>query len=169
LGLLYLFKSLIFIILINILPLKNLYSFQGQCHFEEVYENGEVQQGFFWYQEQNFRYEYKNKNLFTIIKNNQKTYLINNHNKVYNIYEDPYNVIKALSELIEREPSENFIYETENLKIIVEERQNSDFIKRIGVVSPNGSFSIYLNNCISQELPDKIFLHVPFTEMKNVF
>jgi len=26
-----------------------------------------------------------------------------------------------------------------------------------------------LNNCISQELPDKVFLHVPFTEMKNVF
>ena len=148
---------------------NNLYSFQGHCQFEEVYKSGEVQQGSLWYQEKNFRYEYKNQNLFTIIKNNQNTYLINNHNKVYHLYDDPYNIITTLIEAIEDQETDNFIYEKEDLRIIIEERQNSEFIKRIGVISPNGSFSIYLNDCISKEFPEKIFLHFPFVETSNVF
>lgn len=165
----YLFKFFIVFLFINTLTISALHAFQGQCRFEEVYKNGEVQQGLLWYQEQNFRYEYKNKNLFTIIKNNQKTYLINNHNKVYHLYEDPYNIIKTIIEVIENQGTGNFTYETEDIKIIVEERQNSQFIKRIGVTSPNGSFSIYLNDCKSNNFSEKIFLHFPFTEMIDVF
>ena len=157
---LYLSKFLIIFFLINIFSFKYLHTFQGQCQFEEVYKSGEVQQGFLWYQEQNFRYEYKNKNLFTIIKNDQKTYLINNHNKVYHLYEDPYNIIKTLIEVFESQGTDNFIYENEDLKIIVEESQNSEFIKRIGVISPNGSFSIYLK--LSSRAYQEIFQRKSF-------
>lgn len=164
----YLFKSVVIIFLASSLFVKNLHSFQGHCQFEEVYSNGEIQQGSLWYQEQNFRYEYENQNLFTIIKNNRNTYIINNHNKVYHLYDDPYNIITTLIEVFESKETDNFIYENEDLKIILEERQNSEFIKRIAVISPNANFSIYLNDCISKKFPEKIFKHFPFVETNNV-
>ena len=46
------------------------------CNFEEVYGNGDTQQGIFLLKNQNLRYEYYDNDLFTIIKNLMNLYQI---------------------------------------------------------------------------------------------
>ena len=48
------------------------------CKFEEVYQNGEIQQGFFLVKDNKFRYEYNSKDLYTIIHNQNIFLLIEN-------------------------------------------------------------------------------------------
>ena len=58
-----------------------LHGLEVTCDFEEVYGNGDIQQGMFLLKDQKLRYEYLDKNLFTIIAKNQKFFLINQAHK----------------------------------------------------------------------------------------
>ena len=52
------------------------------CYFEEVYQNGQVQEGLILIQNNNIRYEYFDNTLYTLIyKFDQQLYLIDNQNR----------------------------------------------------------------------------------------
>ena len=57
---------------------KNTYALELFCKFEEVYQNGETQQGFFLVKDDKFRYEYNSQNLYTILHNQNIFFLIEN-------------------------------------------------------------------------------------------
>ena len=63
------------------LPLSHLYSLEIGCNFEEVYIDGETQQGFFLLDNTNLRYQYYDEKLFTIISTKNNYFLINNLDK----------------------------------------------------------------------------------------
>ena len=57
------------------------YSVEISCNFEEVYGNGDIQQGVFLLKNQKLRYEYFNKDLFTIIAKESNFYLVHRVHK----------------------------------------------------------------------------------------
>ena len=71
-------KKLLFILLFQI---NSAFGIEVSCNFEEVYGNGEVQQGIFFLKNQKLRYEYFDKNLFTIIAKDGNFFLINQAHK----------------------------------------------------------------------------------------
>ena len=50
------------------------------CNFEEVYQNGQIQQGFFLLKDKRLRYEYTNYDLYKIFFVNEKIFVIENKN-----------------------------------------------------------------------------------------
>ena len=71
-------KKLIFII---IFPLNYLFALEVTCNFEEVYQNGDVQQGVFLLKDKMMRYQYYDQDLFTIITKRDNYFLIKNNTK----------------------------------------------------------------------------------------
>ena len=71
-------KKLFIIFLFQINAVNAL---EVSCKFEEVYGNGDVQQGLLFLKNQKLRYEYFDKNLFTIIAKNGNFFLINQAHK----------------------------------------------------------------------------------------
>ena len=69
------------LLIIFLLQINFLHGLEIKCNFEEVYGNGEVQQGIFFLKNQKLRYEYLNKNLFTIIAKNENFFLVNQAHK----------------------------------------------------------------------------------------
>ena len=61
------FKVIVFVVLFY----KNLFSIELACNFEEVYQNGEIQQGIILIKDDKLRYQYNSKNLYTIIRNQE--------------------------------------------------------------------------------------------------
>lgn len=121
-----------------------------------------MQFGKVWYQNKNLRYQYSNKNLFTIIKNKQGTFIINNNNLVFREYEDS-NFIAELNNIIAKKPYVDGVYYNKEAKFVIE-RQNDDreLIKRISINSSQLNLSIYFKDCIKSKVDDRYFKHSPF-------
>ena len=68
-------KKLMLFILIFSLH-SNLIAKKIYCQFEEVYQNGETQQGQIFLSDEKLRYEYFDKNLFTLLFVNENLFQI---------------------------------------------------------------------------------------------
>ena len=69
------------LILLFSLNFSSLFAVEVKCNFEEVYKNGEVQEGILMLKDQSLRYQYLKQDLFTIIAKENKFYLIRNDTK----------------------------------------------------------------------------------------
>lgn len=58
-----------------------LNAFNFQCYFEEVYSDGNFQNGFMMIQKDKLRYEYSDEKLFTVLFVNDKLFYIENSNR----------------------------------------------------------------------------------------
>ena len=67
-------------LIIFFLSINSLFAIEVKCNFEEVYQNGEVQQGIFLLKDKALRYQYYDEDLYTIIAKNNYYYLVNNFN-----------------------------------------------------------------------------------------
>lgn len=136
-----LFFLLIIFSFISSLNAKNV-----SCEFEEVYQNGDVHQGFFLLKNKQIRYEYYNDNLYTLLYLNDKMYVANNseRNKVQLLH-DNNDLISELIYIYSKYPDINSKYKFKNYDIIIE--QNKNFIKRLVIKSSELNLSIYLINC----------------------
>ena len=68
--------------IIIFLFLTNLsFAVEVSCNFEEVYGNGDTQQGILLLKNQNLRYEYYDNELFTIIARDENFFLIHRAHK----------------------------------------------------------------------------------------
>ena len=137
------------------------------CYFEEVYQNGQVQEGLILIQNNNIRYEYFDNTLYTLIyKFDQQLYLIDNQNRnniqaVETNKEFFYNLIK----LYDQYPNINDEIRINDFKFSIEKSRKFDFFKRIAVRSNQINLSLYFNNCEETLLDYKLFNPKPFKEI----
>ena len=149
-----------FLILLIILPI-NLSALEASCRFEEVYKDGLTQQGFFLMKEDNFRYEYLDQNLYTIIIKNNKYFLIpNNQKESFSIIEENTELIDELSKLLLDFPNIGDFYNKGEYTYLIEKSSNN-FIKRIAIKSNELNMSINFYNCNFKGINDKFFMHFP--------
>jgi len=137
------------------------------CLFEEVYQNGEVQQGFFLIKDDKFRYEYNSKNLFTIIHNQNLFFLIENRNKseYFKLTENT-EILEAILNVIKDYPNFKKNYYFENIKIGIE-LSNKNIIKRIILLSNDNNLSVYINDCDFSSIKNLFFSYSPLFKYRN--
>ena len=101
-----------------------MFAIEVKCNFEEVYQNGETQQGIFLIKKDKLRYEYSNKNLFSIISNNNNFYLINlrNTSSVQKLDENT-KLLEKLIKISLKYPNIDNYYEDNGFKINIEKSQ----------------------------------------------
>lgn len=132
---------IVFCIFYNSLNAKSV-----SCEFEEVYQNGETQQGFFLLKNNQLRYEYYNNSLYTLLYLNEKMFIANNSEKNnIQLIQDPDVLIPELIEIYSKFPNIKSKYKLKNYDIKIE--KNKNFIKRLVVKSNDLNLSIYLINC----------------------
>ena len=153
-------KKIIFIILI---PLNFSFAFDATCSFEEVYKNGVTQQGRFLIKDTMLRYEYFDRDLFTIIAKNEKYYLINNSDKIVQNIDKKTDIFDLLIKIVSDYPNLDKLYENKNFLIKIE-KSSKNFIKRISVQSEDVNLSINVFNCGFNEVDRKYFRHFNFVE-----
>ncbi len=155
------------LLIIFFLQINLSHGFEVKCNFEEVYGNGEVQQGFFFLKNQKLRYEYFNKNLFTIIAKNEKFFLINqaHKNNVSKIDKNT-EVLEMFMKIASDYPNLENKYSHNNTNVIVEKSSNG-FIKRVSINAENINASINLVNCVFEDIHDKYFNHFNFVEVSR--
>lgn len=127
-----------------------------QCEFEEVYKNGEMQKGKLLFMDDLLRYQYLDKQLFTIIYN-KNYFLIRNDNvgAVTKIDNDP--ILEELSFIIKNYISIQNSYSKNDVDIKIEKSSEFNFLKRIAIKSLKLNMSIYFNNCTNKQLTNKYF------------
>ena len=142
-----------------------LHGLEVACDFEEVYGNGDIQQGMFLLKDQKLRYEYLDKHLFTIIAKNQKFFLINqaHKNNVSKIDKNT-EILQMFMNIASDYPNLKNNYNFDNTKIIIEKSSNS-FIKRASINADTVNVSINLINCKFENIHDKYFNHFDFQKL----
>lgn len=153
-------KKLIFII---IFPLNYLFALEVTCNFEEVYQNGDVQQGVFLLKDKMLRYQYYDQDLFTIITKRDSYFLIKNNTKTVQKIDKNTEILKVLMEIISDFPDVEDVYEY-NDSIIKIENSSDEFIKRVSIKSKEVNLSINVLNCKSNKIEKKYFRHFNFEE-----
>jgi len=134
------------------------------CSFEEVYENGEQQQGYFFFQNNKIRYEYLNKNLYTILFINNNFYLIENlDRKKIQLVPENNTAFPILSEIFLSFPNLKQTYKNKDYEVNIEESSNI-FLKRVVIKSIDMNVSIYFINCNNDNLNEELFNFNPFLE-----
>lgn len=153
-------------IFIFIILTKNLFSLEVECSFEEVYQNGESQQGFFLIKDEKFRYQYDDKSLFTIIHNQNIFFLIENIDptRFFRIDEN-IEVLKAVVKILGDYPDFRDEYYLEGLSIKIEQ-SNINIIKRLILLSDEKNLSIYVNDCKFHPIKNLYFSYSPYFNYK---
>ncbi len=145
------------LILFFLLSYNSLFAVEIKCDFEEVYQNGDVQQGFFLLKDQMLRYQYFHENLYTIIAKNDNYFLVNNYdNKIVQKITENTEAIKSLIKISSKFPNIKNQYEQNEMKIKIEKNSNN-FIKRIAIISNQINLSINILNCNFQKINKKYF------------
>ena len=154
------------LILFIFFPLNFLFALEVKCNFEEVYQNSEVQQGIFLIKDKMLRYQYFDKDLFTIISKNNNFYLINNSSKTVHKINEKTEYIETLIKIISDFPNIKEAYHSTEMNIKIEKSQN-EFIKRVSVHSEELNLSINIMNCEFKEIKKVYFRHFNFEEFKD--
>lgn len=143
--------------------IQSAISLEIKCEFEEVYHDGPTQQGLFLLDNDKLRYQYYDKNLYTILGNNMNFYLIDNSNKENFKKISPMpKYLEKLIEIAKNYPSIKNLYQEDEFILMLEKSDNGLFLRRIGIISNNIKMSIYLNACEYQEIDNKYFNFFPF-------
>ena len=152
-------------LIIFFLQINILYGLEVTCNFEEVYGNGDVQQGLFLLKNQKLRYEYFDKNLFTIIAKNGNFFLINqaHQNNVSKINKNT-EILEMFMDIASEYPNLKNKYYYNNTTVIVEKSNNS-FIKRVSINAENVNVSINLMDCEYDIIHNKYFNHFNFEKI----
>lgn len=154
-------------LIIFFLSIKSLFAIEVKCNFEEVYQNGEVQQGVFFLKGKALRYQYHGEDLYTIIAKNNYYYLVNNFNTntVHKVTENT-ELIKNFIEISSNFPDIENQYDKDGLKVKIE-KSNKKFIKRISIQSDKINLSINLIDCKFDNIDKKYFRPFNFEEYKR--
>ncbi len=154
--------------LFSILFLINTgYSLEVSCNFEEVYGNGDVQQGLLLLKGQKLRYEYFDASLFTIIAKDGSFFLINKRQKdhVQKIDKNT-DILEILMNIAADFPDINESYELEEAKLKIE-KNNNNFVKRVSIDSENLNVSINIVECVFETIDNKYFNHFNFEKYRR--
>lgn len=145
---------------------KNIYGIQIKCNFEEVYYNGEIQQGLFLIKDDNIRYQYASDDLYTIIIKNKNFFLIDNKYKNTQKINNDNAIFSKFMEILNNYPDIKDQYKSDG-SIIKIESSNNLFIKRVAIISPDLNVSINFLNCTNAEINKKYFNYLNFQKYNN--
>ena len=70
------------LILLALLYFNGAHALEVMCNFEEVYKDGQVQEGILMIKDDMLRYQYAKDNLFTIISKQNNFYTVRNDSKI---------------------------------------------------------------------------------------
>lgn len=143
--------------------LNSLFAIEVTCNFEEVYKNGEVQEGVLMLNDNLLRYQYTKDNLYTIISKQNKFYLIRNDSKIVQKLSENTESLKNFIILASDYPNINETYQDNDLFIKVE-KSDVAFIKRLSIQSNDISLSVNFFNCNFEPINKKYFRHFNFVE-----
>jgi len=145
---------------------NSLFAIELSCNFEEVYKNGEVQEGVLLIKDNMLRYQYSKDNLFTIISKQNNFFLIRNDTKIVQQLSEKTETLKKFMEVASDYPDINNIYKDNDVIIKIEKSKNK-FIKRLSVQSSEVNLSINIFNCSFDKIDKKYFRHFDFVEYLN--
>ena len=154
--------------IIIFLFISNLsFAVEVSCNFEEVYGNGDTQQGILLLKNQNLRYEYYDNDLFTIIARDENFFLIHraHKNNVQKITENTI-LLETFINISSDYPNIKKNYIIEDIKIMIEKSADK-FIKRISVNSDSVNVSINLVDCNFNNIDRKYFKVFNFEEINS--
>ena len=138
------------------------FSLNIKCNFEEVYSDGSIQQGFFLIKDRKLRYQYYDKNLFTIFHKSEDFFIVkNSQNTNFQKIHDNTEHIKELLNIASQYPNIKNEYKTNNIQINLEPN-SQNFFKRISIKSVDLYMSIYLQNCKFSTYHDRYFNYSPY-------
>jgi len=155
----------LFLCFLLCIPIKFLSALEVACNFEEVYSNGDIQQGFFLFDNSMLRYQYYDEKLFTIISTDNNFYLVNNNSKNVKKITENKHFLEKFVYIANLFPNIKKNYYFDNSKIIIE-KNSLNFIKRLSIQSSNLNVSINFLNCNFKKFPKKLFNHFNFEEFK---
>lgn len=158
------FKIIVFVFFFY----KNLFSIELACNFEEVYQNGEIQQGIMLIKDDKLRYQYNSKNLYTILRNQEIFFLIEN-NDVDNFKKVEKNMktLIGIQKILNDFPEIEDEYKIDEIMIRPEMKLNNKYIKKISILSPHLNMSVYFPECKKQKIPDRYFFYSPFFQYEE--
>jgi len=138
-----------------------------KCNFEEIYPNGDIQQGILFYEKNNLRYQYLHEDLYTLIFN-ENLYLIRNRdtNKFEKIRNNS-SVIRKIVDIYNDFPNIKNNYNFQDSNFIIEKSHNEKYIKRLAILSEGLNLSIHLYGCSKSEKNKDIFQFNPFIVYNN--
>ena len=143
--------------------MKSLSAIEVTCNFEEVYKNGDVQEGVLMLNDNLLRYQYTKDNLYTIISKQNKFYLIRNDSKIVQKLSENTESLKNFIILASDYPNINETYQDNDLFIKVE-KSDVAFIKRLSIQSNDINLSVNFFNCNFEPINKKYFRHFNFVE-----
>lgn len=140
-----------------------LNAIEFKCQFEEVYTDGSIQNGFLLIKGQNMRYQYFDKNLFTIFKKKNDFFLVNNKDteKFQKIPENQDLILDTIAIIANDYPDIKENYKNNSIEVKIE-KNSQNFFKRLSIISKNLSMSIYLNNCENKKIENRFFYYFPY-------
>ena len=138
-----------------------------QCKFEEVHNSGEIHQGILLISNKKLRYEYSNENLYTLIHKKNSLYLIrNSQSDFYEKIQKNKILFDLIISVFNDYPDFKKNYKQDKHTLIIEKTHKNNFLKRIGIITPQQKLSVYLNDCLYKDIEDKFFSFSPFFEYK---
>ena len=143
--------------------LNSLFAIEVTCNFEEVYKNGDVQEGVLMLNDNSLRYQYTKDNLYTIISKQNQFYLIRNDSKIVQKLSENTESLKNFIILASDYPNINETYQDNDLFIKVE-KSDVAFIKRLSIQSNDLNLSVNFFNCNFEPINKKYFRHFNFVE-----
>lgn len=155
-------KYLIFFFFIS----HNIFSLEIKCQFEEVYQNGDIQQGIILIKDNNIRYQYNAVELYTIIVKGDNFILIDNKYQNLQTLDENIDVFKILVDALKNYPNIENQYKNENVLINIE-RSSGSFIKRISLVSPDVNLSLNFLSCVELNINNEYFNYFDFKVFKD--
>lgn len=148
--------------LLFLLYINSLNALEVFCHFEEVHQDGSVQQGLFLLKNEFLRYQYLDKNLYTIINNKEDTFVVSNKNR---LTAEPLTkkkeIIQFLIDQATLFPKNLDFIENDIFKAQIFKSEEHEFIKKIIIHSDDMNFNIYFNQCEQKKIDRILFKHNP--------
>ena len=97
------------------------FSLDIKCNFEEVYQDGSVQQGFFLIKNKKLRYQYYDNDLFTIFHKSDNFFIVKN-SQITNFQKIQHNTehIKELLNIASQYPNIKNEYKNSDIQINLE-------------------------------------------------
>ena len=148
-----------------IISLNLGYAKSVKCEFEEVYQDGSIQSGLMLFNDGLLRYQYNDKQLFTIIFN-KNYFVINNNNKnaVSKLKDD--SILNELKLIINNYPKIKRVYSKDEIEIKLFDSKEHKFLKRVSINSPNVNLSIYFINCNYEFISSRYFQPLLLPDIK---
>lgn len=137
-----------------------------KCQFEEVYQNGDIQQGIILIKDNNIRYQYNAVELYTIIVKGDNFILIDNKYQNLQTLDENIDIFKILVDALKNYPNIENQYKNENVLINIE-RSSGSFIKRISLVSPDVNLSLNFLSCVELNINNEYFNYFDFKVFKD--